>query len=314
MHGGQRRGEVFCQGYVIEADNRDIFGQVHPPLAKGAHHAGGHYVVECQRGGKSLLTGEDFLCRCFAPLLIEGDADDPVTRHRNPGFGHRGSISLEALPAVIDRQICGDAGNVAVSALDEHSGGSLRRADVVQPDAAIGDGGQIAVDHHHRRSVGGITQNIGIAHAGDVGNNRFAALIDQEIQAVFLQFGLMATATDHQFYTVFARDIFHASGQSREKRIVEVTGQQPQHIAAAFRQRQRGGISMIVKLAHGFFNAFTGDGFNISGAVDHPADGGGGNASASGNVFHGGHIISCWFRGCRSGRSQAWMFFIIFLF
>lgn len=103
----------------------------------------------------------------------------------------------------------------------------------------------------------------------------------------------MPAAAQHQTHASLPRDVFHAPRQAREKRIVEVAGQQPQHIAASFRQCQRGGVAVVIELAHRFLDAFAGHRFNVGGIIDHPADGGRGNAGAARNVFHGGHGMSC---------------------
>ena len=66
----------------------------------------------------------------------------------------------------------------------EQLGRRLRRIGVVEPDATVGDGGQITIDQHQRRR-GRRSAAAPPPHARDVRHDGFASLVDEKIEAAF---------------------------------------------------------------------------------------------------------------------------------
>ena len=72
MHGGQRGVEILRQGNVVKTDDRQRLRQLNVPLVAGAHHAGGHHVVEGHCGSEAWVAGQHALGRQFAPRSLKG--------------------------------------------------------------------------------------------------------------------------------------------------------------------------------------------------------------------------------------------------
>lgn len=140
---------------------------------------------------------------------------------------------------------------------------------VVQPDAAVSQLGQIAVDRNERWHMGGITEQQFVREASGMGNDRFAALIDQKLEAILFLLTLVRAVAHHQSETVLAANHLNTACQSGKEGIGQITCQQAKHIAAPLGQRDRRHIPTIVECAHRLLDAFPCCRFNIGRAIDH---------------------------------------------
>jgi hypothetical protein len=284
-NGGQGRLSEVRERDVVEADQRNIAGNLESGVMNGAERADGGQVIRGDYGGWAFGQTQKIAHRADAALDAVVALLDQIAADVDPARFHSGDVGIKAALCGLQIQRAGNEGDPAVVEGEKMLKRFLNALSVIDVDVCA-----------MRGVFAGVHENGGNVSAGEFGKHSGIGLRGHNGGTVDFAFEHAANALGHAFrFVVGVGDddfeallhglVFEMFYEFGKERISDIGNDEAEHTTAAGDQGASVGVGIEIEFFDGLLHACRGAGADLVRTVDGAGDSGGGDFRELGDLF-----------------------------
>ncbi len=271
---------------IVEADDRDVAGNVEPETARGLD----------RREGGDVGQGEDRRRRVGAMQFefdraaqrIEPTAADANPRSRpERGLFERATVAVDARGDVVEPDRMGERRNVAMAELDQMAGRRIGAGEAIGGHGVEARRGFATVDEDGRRQDDALARRAERTVARRHGQQPVDAPRDKRFDAAALGRDVLVRGDEHQIVAAFLRLLLDAVDQCGEENVRDIRHDHADETARGAAQRTCGAVEPVAERGDRFEHRAAAFFAHRAVAVDDIGGGGDRDAGAQSDIANG---------------------------